>query len=107
MCINKFYRTLGRFYNKTQFGGLETHIANSYCNALLQVLFFTPLLRTLAKAHIGQMCPRENCLTCELGFLFRMLEDSNGQNCQARNFLRAFSTIPQGLLISSPYLPNG
>ncbi|KAG0356532.1 poly(A)-specific ribonuclease [Podila minutissima] len=43
------------FYNKTQFGGLETHIANSYCNALLQVLFFTPLLRTLAKAHIGQM----------------------------------------------------
>ncbi|KAF9355394.1 poly(A)-specific ribonuclease, partial [Mortierella sp. AD094] len=83
------------FYNKTQFGGLETHIANSYCNALLQVLFFTPLLRTLAKAHIGQNCPRENCLTCELGFLFRMLEDSNGQNCQARNFLRAFSTIPQ------------
>ncbi|KAH7032044.1 ubiquitin carboxyl-terminal hydrolase-domain-containing protein [Linnemannia elongata] len=83
------------FYNKTQFGGLETHIANSYCNALLQVLFFTPLLRTLAKAHIGQACPRENCLTCELGFLFRMLEDANGQNCQARNFLRAFSTIPQ------------
>ncbi|KAF9166067.1 poly(A)-specific ribonuclease [Mortierella sp. AD010] len=83
------------FYNKTQFGGLETHIANSYCNALLQVLFFTPLLRTLAKAHICQNCPRENCLTCELGFLFRMLEDSNGQNCQARNFLRAFSTIPQ------------
>jgi len=75
---------------------LETHIANSYCNALLQVLFFTPLLRTLAKAHIGQACPRENCLTCELGFLFRMLEDANGQNCQARNFLRAFSTIPQG-----------
>jgi hypothetical protein len=25
-----------------------------------------------------------------------MLEDANGQNCQARNFLRAFSTIPQG-----------
>ncbi|KAF9583086.1 poly(A)-specific ribonuclease [Lunasporangiospora selenospora] len=83
------------FYNKTLFGGLETHIANSYCNALLQTLFFTPLLRSLAKAHIGQTCLRENCLTCELGFLFRMLEDSNGQNCQARNFLRAFSTIPQ------------
>ncbi|KAG0240611.1 poly(A)-specific ribonuclease [Actinomortierella wolfii] len=83
------------FYNKTKFGGLETHIANSYCNALLQVLFFTPLLRALLKHHIGLACPRENCLSCELGFLFRMLEDSNGQNCQARNFLRAFSTIPQ------------
>ncbi|RUS31626.1 ubiquitin carboxyl-terminal hydrolase-domain-containing protein [Jimgerdemannia flammicorona] len=84
------------FYNKTNYGGLETHIANSYCNALLQVLYFTLLLRYVTKSHIGQPCPKENCLCCELGFLFRMLEDSKGQNCQASNFLKAFSTIPQG-----------
>jgi hypothetical protein len=29
------------FYNRTQYGGLETHIANSYCNSLLQSMFFT------------------------------------------------------------------
>ncbi|KAL1923050.1 uncharacterized protein VTP21DRAFT_9426 [Calcarisporiella thermophila] len=83
------------FYNKTAYGGLETHIANSYCNGLLQLLFFTPALREVTKWHIATPCPKENCLTCELGFLFRMLEDSRGQNCQATNFLRAFSTIPQ------------
>ncbi|RUS20975.1 hypothetical protein BC937DRAFT_93946 [Endogone sp. FLAS-F59071] len=83
------------FYNKTIYGGLETHITNSYCNALLQVLYFTLLLRHITKSHIGQPCSKGNCLCCELGFLFRMLDDSKGQNCQASNFLKAFSTIPQ------------
>ncbi|KAJ3140255.1 poly(A)-specific ribonuclease [Geranomyces variabilis] len=83
------------FYNKTPFGGLETHIGNSYCNAMLQVLYFTRPVRELAKAHIKTSCAKEYCLTCELGFLFRMLETAKGANCQATNFLRAFKTIPQ------------
>lgn len=33
---------------------------------------------------------------CEAGFLFRMLEDAKGTNCQASNFSRAFSATPQG-----------
>ncbi|KAJ3300465.1 poly(A)-specific ribonuclease [Borealophlyctis nickersoniae] len=83
------------FYNGTLYGGLETHIANSYCNAMLQVLFFNRPLREIAKSHIKTKCPKEFCLCCELGFLFRMLEDARGANCQATNFLRAFGTIPQ------------
>jgi len=27
-----------RYYNKTNFAGLETHIPNAYCNGLLQVV---------------------------------------------------------------------
>jgi len=27
-----------RYYNKTNFAGLETHIPNAYCNSLLQVI---------------------------------------------------------------------
>ncbi|KAJ2956748.1 hypothetical protein NQZ79_g7424 [Umbelopsis isabellina] len=83
------------FYNHTKYGGLETHIANSYCNSMLQMLHFTLPLRQIAISHIKADCQKENCLCCELGFLFRMLEDANGQNCQATNFLRAFRTIPQ------------
>ncbi|KAK4519134.1 uncharacterized protein ATC70_009366 [Mucor velutinosus] len=96
------------YYNSTQYGGLETHIRNSYCNSFLQVLFFIKPLRKIAKSHIKIACPKDNCLLCELGFLFRMLEDSKGQNCQATNFLRAFSTIPQAsaLGLFEPETPN-
>ncbi|KAJ3333266.1 poly(A)-specific ribonuclease [Blyttiomyces sp. JEL0837] len=83
------------FYNRTQSGGLETHIENSYCNSMLHVLYFTPHLRALAKWHSTLPCVRENCLTCELGFLFKMLEQSEGANCQATNFLKVLSKIPQ------------
>ncbi|KAG2231202.1 hypothetical protein INT48_005923 [Thamnidium elegans] len=96
------------YYNSTPYGGLETHIRNSYCNSFLQVLYFIIPLRKIAKSHIKIACPKDNCLLCELGFLFRMLEDSKGQNCQATNFLRAFSTIPQAsaLGLFDPETPN-
>jgi PAB-dependent poly(A)-specific ribonuclease subunit 2 len=99
------------FYNRTQYGGLETHIANSYCNSLLQSMFFTvcpnvsmlifqePLRRSI-QWHMTLECSKEFCLCCELGFLFRMLEDAKGMNCQASNFLRSFATIPQGNCIA-------
>ncbi|KAL2354819.1 PAB-dependent poly(A)-specific ribonuclease subunit PAN2 [Cryomyces antarcticus] len=81
------------YYNKTVFSGLETHIANSYANPLLQLLKFTPLIRNLALLHTATNCLFENCLLCELGFLFDMLEKAEGQNCQATNFLKTFSSL--------------
>ncbi|KAN0062546.1 poly(A)-specific ribonuclease [Thecaphora frezii] len=78
------------FYNKTPYSGLETHIQNSYANSYLQALHYLIPFRTVAKAHLLQNCSRENCLLCEAGFLFRMLEDAKGANCQATNFLKAF-----------------
>lgn len=82
-----------RFYNKTQFSGLETHIANSYLNALLQLLRFTSLIRNLALFHTATECEIEECLLCEMGFMFDMLEKARGQNCQATNFLQAFGRL--------------
>jgi PAB-dependent poly(A)-specific ribonuclease subunit 2 len=99
------------FYNKTEFGGLESHITNSYCNALLQVFYFQPSLRLSMLSHMSsspELCLNRVCLACELGFLFRMLDQSQGMNCQATNFLRVFSLIPQAtaLGLSEPDIPT-
>ncbi|KAI8925842.1 ubiquitin carboxyl-terminal hydrolase-domain-containing protein [Entophlyctis helioformis] len=97
------------FYNHTAYGGLETHIQNSYCNSLLQTLFFVRPLRELVKAHVRSgVCRREPCLTCELGFLCRMLEDCGGVNCHASNFLRAFASVNQAstLGLNAPELTS-
>ncbi|ORY23812.1 ubiquitin carboxyl-terminal hydrolase-domain-containing protein [Naematelia encephala] len=100
------------FYNRTEFSGLETDILNSYTNSLLQALHYIGPIRAVAKAHICVDCKKEHCLLCEAGFLFRMLEDARGINCQASNFSRAFSATPQasalGLMdegdkVTSPY----
>ena len=87
------------FYNKTQFGGLETHILNSYCNPMLQVLFFNSAIKNITVKHMLTACPQRTCISCELGFLFRMLDNSQGANCQASNFLSAFAAVPQGNLV--------
>ncbi|EEH45016.1 PAB-dependent poly(A)-specific ribonuclease subunit PAN2 [Paracoccidioides brasiliensis Pb18] len=80
-----------RYYNKTLFSGLETHIANSFTNSLLQLYKFIPLIRNLALHHAATNCIYDNCLLCEMGFLFDMLDKANGQNCQATNLLKTFS----------------
>ena len=84
-----------RFYNRTSFSGLETHILNSYTNSLVQVMHYTLPIRRLAKSHITTDCPREHCLLCELGFVTRMLEDAHGTNCQSSNFCKTVGVLAQ------------
>lgn len=50
----------------------------------------------MALNHAASNCLTEHCLLCEMGFLFDMLEKAEGQNCQATNFLKTFSCIPEG-----------
>lgn len=85
------------YYNNTPFSGLEIHIENSYCNSLIQLYYFIFSIRELAIAHSVSSCEKEKCLLCEMGFLFKMLSDANGQNCQATNFLHVLSTSPQAI----------
>ena len=88
--------SLLRFYNKTEYSGLETHILNSYTNAILQVMHYSRPIRQVAKSHITTNCRREHCLLCELGFVIRMLEDAKGINCQSSNFCKTVGVLAQG-----------
>ena len=85
------------FFNSTNYSGLETHILNSYTNSIVQAMHYIHPVRALAKAHITVDCPREHCLLCEMGFVFRMLEDARGTNCQASNFCKTVGVLAQGL----------
>ena len=63
-------------------------------NPLLQLYRYTPRLRNISLAHTASSCMYEECLLCQMGFLFDMLEKASGQNCQATNLLKTLATIP-------------
>ena len=47
-----------RFYNKTAYSGLETHIPNSYTTLILQVTYYSFPTRKLARSHITKRAMR-------------------------------------------------
>ncbi|KAJ1655918.1 poly(A)-specific ribonuclease [Dispira simplex] len=96
------------FYNQTGLSGLETDIINSYCNPLLQALFYIPILKQLAQFHFTLPSSQDECLLCEFGFLTRSLEDAQGTNCHASNLLQALGSFPQAsaLGLLEPEIPK-
>ena len=89
-----FYDTLTQSkYNKTKYSGLENTLPNSYLNSLLQLFNYIPALRRSCQNHL---CEEEHCLCCELGLLYKNIENSEGKISEARNFLRSLYYIPRG-----------
>ena len=86
--------------NKTAFAGLQNNMPNSYINSMIQMLYFMPAVRGAVRKHL---CTRDYCLTCELAFLFHMLDGArpmNGATFTTRNFVRSFRQIPQAVSLS-------
>lgn len=92
-------------FNRTGFCGLQGDQSNSYCNALIQILYFEESIRELALAHA---CDMDKCLVCELSFLFQMMDQSPGLLCQPANLLRSLRTNPeafaQGLVLPDEFV---
>ena len=55
-------------------------------------LFYSERLHVFILNHT---CSRENCVVCELSYIFHMMDISPGMPCQSSNFLRALRTIPE------------
>ncbi|KAJ2082203.1 poly(A)-specific ribonuclease [Coemansia sp. RSA 988] len=87
-------------YNSTRWSGLEGNISNAYANALLQLLFFSAEFRALMLSHCASNCPEPNCLSCQLGLLFRMLASANGASCHATLLLRVLSERPEAAALA-------
>lgn len=91
----------GRYYNNTTYSGLENHIANCYLNPLLQVFKYTTLIHNASLSHAAGSCVHEDCLLCEMGYLFDMLDKAEGKACRATNFLKTYSSLPDGVYFPS------
>lgn len=81
-------------YNQTEgmYTGLDNLLPNSYCNPVLQALYFIPVFRN---SMLNHSCEKVACLSCELGFLFHMLDNFRGNTAEPRNFLRVLRQIPE------------
>ncbi|KAJ2030478.1 poly(A)-specific ribonuclease, partial [Coemansia sp. S610] len=88
-------------YNGTRWSGLEGDISNAYANALLQLLYFAEGFRDKVVAHSKcDDCSDASCLSCHLGFLFRMLSDANGASCHASLLLRVLAERPEAAALA-------
>lgn len=85
-----------RYFNKTNYAGLENHITNCYANPLLQLMHYTTLLRNMALQHAATACLADPCMLCELGFVFDMLQKAEGTTCHATNLLKALKNAARG-----------
>jgi len=79
-------------YNRSVHSGLLNLLPNSYVVEFIQVLYHLPPVREHILNHL---CMKELCLTCELSFLFHMMNHSKGVTAEPRNFLRILRQIKE------------
>lgn len=95
------------YYNRTRLAGLENDLPNCYCNPLLQALYYAPVFRQHVLRHAPEPAS-EFCLTCELGFLFRMLMTPNGGTpCRAQVRQNSMYSSCDGAVVAVACLGGG
>jgi len=79
-------------YNSTNYSGLLNLLPNSYVVELCQVLYHIKPIRAYILNHL---CMKELCITCELGFLFHMMDECKGATAEPRNLLRTLRQVKE------------
>ncbi|VDK67513.1 unnamed protein product, partial [Anisakis simplex] len=78
-------------YNRTELIPIEGQPSLPQASAVLLALFHITLIRNVFLRHL---CFNVDCLSCEIGFLFRMLADRVPlQPASASNFVRCLRSI--------------
>lgn len=80
-------------YNRTELVPIEFCAVLPEANAILLALYHVLSVRNIFMQHI---CFEEHCMSCEIGFLFRMLTDrAPVQPASAANFARSVRSIKE------------
>uniref|UniRef100_A0A915ANS2 USP domain-containing protein n=1 Tax=Parascaris univalens TaxID=6257 RepID=A0A915ANS2_PARUN len=81
-------------YNRTELIPIESQPSLPQANAILLALFHISEIRNIFLQHL---CFEVDCLSCEVGFLFRMLADRVPlQPASASNFVRCLRSVDEG-----------
>ncbi len=97
------------YNNTSEYVGFENSLPNSYTNAVLVLLYHIPEVRSAVLNHLCNSNKEqekdvetkdEDCLCCELMFLFHMIDIAKHErpairSCQSTNFLRVFKQVPE------------
>ncbi|GMR42482.1 hypothetical protein PMAYCL1PPCAC_12677, partial [Pristionchus mayeri] len=74
-------------FNRTSKVPIEYNNGANFANPLIQVLYSLPSLRNIFLHHL---CHDDHCLSCQLGFLFRMMSDREpSQPASSNNLMRS------------------
>ena len=87
-------------YNKTMRSGLENGQGQLDClNSVVQCLYNITQLKVMLKSHI---CYNDSCISCELGFVFHMMDEARftrNKVCQPVRFSRVWKKLKLGFLV--------
>lgn len=89
-------------FNETMYSGLDTDVDHPYANSTIQLYRFVPEIFNFIVGCLKDENFGNNSLLTELGYLYDMMQRSNGRVCLSSNFQTALDAVKNKDSISSP-----
>ncbi|EDO17725.1 hypothetical protein Kpol_1033p30 [Vanderwaltozyma polyspora DSM 70294] len=88
-------------FNKTTFSGLDTDIDHPYTNSILQLYRFIPEIFNFIVGCLKDENFTQNSLLTETGYLFDMMQRSQGRVCFTSNFQTTLDSLDDSSMTNS------